>query len=190
MDFELSVVTCEGTSVRTQTRVSRIVQVQNTALSAVFTPLIAGTNATLDTPLQFAVAANLTNIARIELFSTGGSIGVVSNQPSAIFLAPASLLGLGLHPFYAFVQDTLGSTYRTSTIWIRLLPSFKVSLTGPPFVLSWPATPGQGYDILAATNISAGFQPVASVIASNTLVLCPISGPSGDAVFYRVRLKP
>ena len=187
---ELSVVAYEGTSVRTQTRASRVVQVQNTALSAAFTPLIAGTNATLDTPLQFAVAANLTNIARIELFSTGGSIGVVSNQPSAIFLAPASLLGLGLHPFYVFVQDTLGNTYRTSTIWIRLQPSFKVSLTGPPFVLSWPAIPGQGYDILAATNISTGFQPVASVIASNTIVLCPISGPFGDVVFYRVRLKP
>jgi uncharacterized protein (TIGR03790 family) len=187
---ELAVVAYEGTSVRTQTRVSRTVQVQNTTLSATLTPLIAGTNVTLDTPLQLAATANSTNIARIELFSTGGSLGVVSNQPAALFLAPAAMLGLGLHPFYAVLQDTLGHTYRTATIWIRLVPAFNLSLTGPPWVLAWPAMPGLGYEILAATNIPAGFQPVASVTASNSILLWPLSGPGGDAVFYRVRLLP
>ena len=105
---QLTAVACEGTSVRTQTRVSRSVRIQNTALTATFTPLLAGTNATLDLPLQFAVTANATNISRIELFSTGGSVGVVSNQPSAVFTAPSATLGLGLHPFYALVTDTSG----------------------------------------------------------------------------------
>ncbi len=69
---QLTAVAYEGTSVRTQTRISRNVRIQNTSLTATFTPLLAGTNATLDMPLQFAVTASATNISRIELFSTGG----------------------------------------------------------------------------------------------------------------------
>ena len=55
---ELSAVAYEGTSVRTQTRVSRTIQIQNTALAATLTPLLAGTNATLEMPLTFSVTAN------------------------------------------------------------------------------------------------------------------------------------
>ena len=68
-------------------------RIPNTSLAATFTPLLTGTNAAIDTPLQFAVAANAPNAARVELFGTGGSIGVVSNQSSALFTAPSSFLG-------------------------------------------------------------------------------------------------
>ena len=139
---QLTAVAYEGTSVRTQTRISRNVRIQNTALTATFTPLLVGTNATLDMPLQFAVTASATNISRIELFSTGGSVGVVSNQPSAVFTAPSAALGLGLHPFYALVTDTAGNRYQTETEWIRLIPSFKLSISGSPLTALLAGHPG------------------------------------------------
>ena len=187
---QLTAVATEGTSVRTQTRISRSVRVQNTALTATFTPLLAGTNATLDLPLQFTVTASATNIARIELFSTGGSVGVVSNQPSATFTAPSAALGLGLHPFYALVTDTDGNQYQTETDWIRLVLPFKLSIAKAPLRLSWPAIPGQRYDVLAATNLSSAFQIVTSLVASNTVAQWPIPTPVAAASFYRVRLSP
>ena len=185
---QLTAVAYEGTSVRTQTPVSRSVRIQNTALTATFAALLAGTNATLEMPLQFSVTANAGNIARIELFSTGGSVGVVSNQPAAVFTAPSASLGLGLHSFYALVTDTTGNRYRTQTDWIRLVPSFKLSITGRPLVLSWAAIPGQSYVVLATTNPATAFQPVASVTATNALAQWPISAPGGAAAFYRVQM--
>ena len=187
---QLTAVACEGTSVRTQTRVSRSVRVQNTALTASFAPLLVGTNTTLDVPLQFTVTANAPNISRIELFSTGGSLGVVSNQSSAVFTAPSAALGLGLHPFYALVTDTSGNQYQTETDWIRLIPSFKLSISSVPLALSWPATTGVPYTVLATTNLDSPFQTVTSIVASSTLVQWPIPTPAGAASFYRVSLSP
>jgi uncharacterized protein (TIGR03790 family) len=187
---QLTAVATEGTSVRTQTRISRTVQVGNTALAATFTLLPVGTNATFDTSLQFAVTANAANISRIELFSTGGSVGVVSNQPSAVFTAPSAALGLGLHPFYAVVTDTGGRQYQTETDWIRL-PYYMLSISSAPLKLSWwPALPGLRYNVLATTNLARAFQTVTSLVASSTLVQWPIPAPAGTASFYRVSLSP
>ena len=103
-------------------------QIQNTSLTATLAALPAGTNATLDQPLQFTVTANATNIARIELFSTGGSVGAVTNQAAAVFEVSAAYLGLGLHPFYALVTDQTGHRYQTQTIWYRVLPAISISV--------------------------------------------------------------
>jgi uncharacterized protein (TIGR03790 family) len=187
---QLTAVAYEGTSVRTQTAVSRVVRIQNTALTATFAALLAGTNATLDMPLQFFVTASTSNISRIELFSTGGSVGLVTNQPAAVFAAPSAMLGLGLHPFHALVTEAEGNRYQTQTVWIRLVPSFKLSISGTPLELSWSAIPGQQYDVLATTNLASEFRPVASVTATNTLARWPVSAPGGAAAFYRVRMGP
>ena len=187
---QLTAVASEGTSVRTQTSVSRNVRFQNTALTATLTPLLAGTNATLDMPLQFTVTASATNIARIELFSTGGSVGVSSNRASVVFTVPSAALGLGLHPFYALVTDTAGHQYHTQTDWIRLIPSFLLSISSAPLILSWPATPGQGYDVQAATNLASPFQTLTSLVASSSIIRWPIPAPASTVSFYRVRLSP
>jgi uncharacterized protein (TIGR03790 family) len=187
---QLTAVAYEGTSVRTQTRVARTVRVQNTSLAATITPLLVGTNTTLDLPLQFTVTANASNIARVELFSTGGSVGVVSNQLSALFTAPSATLGLGLHPFYALVTDTTGQQYQTETVWIRLIPSITLTIAGAPPTLSWPAAPGVPYTVLATTNLASPFQAVTSIVASSTLARWPIPAPAAGASFYRVRLDP
>jgi uncharacterized protein (TIGR03790 family) len=187
---QLTAVASEGTSVRTQTRISRNVRIQNTALTAMFIPLLAGTNATLDMPLQFTVTASATNIARIELFSTGGSAGVSSNRASVVFTVPSAVLGLGLHPFYALVTDTAGHQYQTQTYWIRLIPSFLLSISSPPLTLSWPAIPDQGFDVLATTNLASPLHTVTSLVASSKVVRWPIPMPASTASFYRVRLRP
>ena len=187
---ELTAVAYEGNSVRTQTRISRNVQVRNTALTATLTPPLAGTNATLDMPLQFAVTANATNIASIQLFSTGGLLGTVSNQSAAVFLAPSATLWLGAHPFYAVVTDTLGHQYRTQTQWIRIVPSISLSLSEAPLTLSWPAIAGLDYEIQATTNLATPFAPVASVTASGSIAQWAVAASGGPTAFYRVRLKP
>jgi hypothetical protein len=88
------------------------------------------------------------------------------------------------------VTDTAGNQYQTPTDWIRLIPSFNLSLSGTPLQLSWPAMPGLSYDVLATTNLSAAFQTVTSLVASNTVIQWPIPLSSAAASFYRVGLSP
>jgi hypothetical protein len=144
---------------------------------------------TLETPLQFAVSASVSNVSRIELFSTGGSIGAVSNQSTVVLVAPSAALGLGLHPFYAILTDGLGHQYQTETVWIRLVPSFRLSITASPPTLSWPAIPGQTYEILMTLDLSSSPQPVASITATNSSVQWPIPNPGPTPAFYQVRLR-
>ena len=187
---QLTAVAHEGTSVDTQTAVSRNVQIQNSSLSANFTLLLAGTNSTMNMPLQFNVAANTSSISSIELLSTGGSLGLVSNQQSVVFtVAPASL-GLGLHPFYVLVTDTSGHRYQTQILSVRLVPSFAVSITGSPLLLSWPSIFGLSYDILTTTNLQTSFQVVTSFVVSNSVAQWLVPAPTGAASFYRIGLTP
>jgi len=186
---QLTAVAYDGTSVETQTRVTRDVRIQNTSLAATLAALPAGTNATLDRQLQFTVTANAANISRIELFSTGGSLSVATNQTAAVFQVSAEFLGLGLHPFYALVTDQAGERYQTRTVWYRILPTIVLTLTGTPPVLAWPAIPGRQYDLQSTTNLVAAFQTVATIAATNSVIQWPISA-TGGAGFYRVQLDP
>ena len=185
---QLTAVACEGTSIRTQTRLVENVLVQNTSLAATFAAAPAGTNVSLTQPLQFTVTANSPNIASINLFSTGGSVGVVTNQAATTFTLTATNLGLGLHPFYALVTDASGNQYQTETLGYRVFPAITLALAGKPPVLSWPATLGYQYNVQATTNLLAGFQTVASLMATNTLVQWPVTNNSG-AEYYRVLLN-
>jgi len=187
---ELTLVAYEGTSVRTQTRVSRAVQVQNTSLSATLAPQIFGTNVAFDTLLSISVAANTKAIAAIELFSSGGSLGMISNRQSVVFSVPSSGLGVGLHPFYAIVTDSFGNKFRTKTSLIRIIPSFPVSISGQPLMLMWPSIPGLTYEILSSTNLSAPFQEVGSVTAFGTNAQWVIPSHIQTQSFFRVQLGP
>ena len=114
---------------------------------------------------------------------------MVSNQFSTVFTAPSATLGLGLHPFYALVTDTDENQYRTETVLIRMVPAFMLRIGGSPLTLSWAAIPSQRYDVLATTNLASGFEPVASITASNALAEWPVLAPGGAAAFYRVQLS-
>ena len=70
------------------------------------------------------------------------------------------------------------------------MPPFRLRLDRAPLTLSWEATPGVPYDVLAATNLARGFAPVASLTASNILAVWPVPVPGEAAAFYRVRLSP
>jgi uncharacterized protein (TIGR03790 family) len=184
---QLAAVGYEGTSVRTQTRVVRNIVVQNTGLTATLTALPAGTNAALNQQLQFSVTPNSTNISRIELFSTGGSAGVIANKAAATFTLPATSLGLGLHPFYALVTDQSGHRYQTQTVYYRIVPAIPLTLTVRPPSVSWPATIGRQYALQSTTNLAAGFQTLATITATNTVIQWPIT-TTGRADYYRVQL--
>ena len=186
---QLTAVAYEGTSVATQTRVTRSVQVQNTSLTATLAALPAGTNASLSQQLQFTVTANSTNISRIELFSTGGSQGAATNQPAAVFSLSAAYLGLGLHPFYALVTDQAGHRFQTPTVWYRIVPVIPLTITGNPPMLTWPATDNYQYDLQFTTNLLDSFQTLTTITATNSVVQWPIS-ETNRAAFYRVKLDP
>ena len=186
---DLAAVAYEGSSVRTQTSVSRSIVVHNSALTATLTPLFAGTNVMPETQLQFSVSANSSNITQFELFGTGGSLGLIAGRPSGVFTVSFAELGSGLHPFYAVATDASGSQYRTQTLWLRL-QTLSPSLAGPPWTLSWIAVPGQTYDILQTMNLGQSFQAVASVSPSTILGLWPLPAPLGPAAFYRIQLHP
>ncbi len=116
---ELTAVAYEGSSVRTQTRVTIPVRVQNTPLSASLTLVNLVATNPVSGNYQIAVTANTNNISIITLYSTGGALGVVNNQSSGTFSVSGAGLGVGRHPFYAVVQDVLGRRYQTATSWVR-----------------------------------------------------------------------
>ena len=182
---DLTVVAYEGTSVRTQTRLEQRVQFRNTALSATFAALAADTNG----DVSFSIAANATNIARIELFSTGGSVAVATSQAAVELAAPAATLGVGLHPFHAVVTDANGHQYQTPTVWEQV-PALQLSVIGPPQALSWPAIAGRQYTVLAATNLAGAFQAVGAVLATNAQAQWTLPAPPAGAVFYQVSVVP
>jgi uncharacterized protein (TIGR03790 family) len=186
---ELTAVIYEGSHVRTQARVSQNVRIQNTPLNATFTTLAGAANTVLNFTLLFSVAANTNTISTIELFTTGGSAGVVSNLSSATFAVAATNLGIGLHPFYAVVTRNDGKQYRTETKWIRiggLEPPFGLTLTAPPPVIGWPATAGRLYEVLSATNVTDIFQLRGSVTPSNFSGLWMDAITGAPQQFYRV----
>jgi uncharacterized protein (TIGR03790 family) len=182
---DLTAVAYEGTSVRTQTRVEQTVRFRNTALSATFGALAADTNG----DLLFGIAANATNIAQIELFSTGGSVALATNQAAVQLAAPAALLGVGLHPFYAVLTDANGHQYQTPTVWEQI-PALQLSVIGPPQALTWPAIAGREYSVLAATNLGGAWQAVTNVLATNAQAQWTITAPPSGAVFYQVSVAP
>lgn len=187
---ELTAVVYEGSHVHTQAQVTQSVRVQNTLLNASFTTLAGAPNTVLDFTLLFSVAANTNTISTIELFTTGGSVGVVSNLSSATFAVAATNLGVGLHPFYAVVTRSDGKQYRTGTEWIRIggsEPPFGLTITAPPPTIAWPATAGRLYQVLNATNITDPFQLRATVTPSNIAGLWIETITGMPQQFYRVR---
>jgi uncharacterized protein (TIGR03790 family) len=187
---DLTAIVYEGSHVRTQKRVSQVVRIQNGTLSATFTILTGDTNSALEANLQFSVVANTNNISKIELFSTGGSLGSVLNQSTAGFSVAGTDLGIGLHPFYAVVTANSGKQYRTETKWLRLIGAdapFQVTVAAPPPTLSWPATAGRQYDILSATNVDGSFQVRDSVVPSNSAGIWMETNNQAPQRFYRVR---
>jgi len=190
---ELAAVAYEGSHVRTQTRAAQNIRIQNTSLSATFSILVGDTNTALEATMQFAVTANTNAISKIELFSTGGSLGVVTNQSSANFSVPAINLDLGLHPFYAIVTANSGKQYRTETRCIRLVgmdSPFTIQITMPPTMLVWPAAAGRRYNILGATNAASAFQVRDTITPSNSLGQWTETNPGSTQLFYQVRVAP
>lgn len=190
---ELTAVAYEGSHVRTQTPVRQTVRVQNTPLAAAFSVLPADTNAAVEATLQFSVAANTSAVASIELFSTGGSLGVVSNQASATFSVAGTNLDLGLHPFYAVVTAGDGAQYRTETKWVRLLgleAPFPLAVASPPPALSWPAVAGRRYDILSTDSLTNAFQVRDQVTPTNGIGQWTDFNAGSAARYYRVRTSP
>jgi hypothetical protein len=118
---ELEAVAYEGTHVRTQTRISLPVQIQNTTLSASLTLLDLPTTAPVLGTYHIQVAANAGSVSAISLYSTGGLLGTIANQSSATFTINGLALGAGLHPFYALVQTLGGAQYRTAVQSVRLI---------------------------------------------------------------------
>jgi uncharacterized protein (TIGR03790 family) len=186
---ELTAVAYEGSHVRTQKRVSQSVLVQNTTLAAAFDCLLCDTNCGLESTMQFSIVANTNTITRIELFSTGGSWGVATNQPSAVFSVAATNLHTGLHPFYALVTRDDGQQYRTQTKWIRIKPSFALSIAGSESTLSWQAETGVLYEVLSATNVSDTFQLRGSLTATNSTAQWLETNGDAPLRFYRVRTQ-
>jgi uncharacterized protein (TIGR03790 family) len=187
---ELTAVAYEGSHVRTQKRVSKIVYIQNTSLAAAFTAVATPTNVATQSTLQFSIIPNTPNITKIELFSTGGALTNITGQSSALFPVSGTNLGAGLHPFYAIVTRAGGQQYRTETLWIRLLSSdapFTVSISASPTTLTWPATPGRAYEVLSATDAAGLFQLRDSITASNITAAWMETNTSAPQRFYRVR---
>jgi uncharacterized protein (TIGR03790 family) len=187
---ELTAVVYEGSHVRTQERVIQEVQVKNGNLAASFITLVGGTNTALEATLQFAVNANTNNIGRIELFSTGGSLGFVADQSYATFSVAAAYLGIGLHPFYAVVTAADGRQYRSETRWMRIIgreAPFRVRITAPPPTLTWPAVAGRSYEILSRSSLGSSFQLYSTLTPSNSAAWWQDTNNPGPQRFYRVR---
>ena len=118
-EHELTAVAYEGSHVRTQTRTTLPVRIQNTPLTATLSLVDLGATNAVTGSYSVQVTANTNTIASITLYSTGGALGTVSNLATATFALAGGDLGVGRHPLYALVQDTFGRRYRTEPRWVR-----------------------------------------------------------------------
>jgi uncharacterized protein (TIGR03790 family) len=116
---ELTAVAYEGSHVRTQTRVTLPVRIQNTPLTAVLNLLNLGATNSVAGSYQIQVVASANNISSITLYSTGGALGTVVNQSAPTFTLAGTTLRVGTHPVYAVVQNTAGQRYRTPPQTVR-----------------------------------------------------------------------
>ena len=91
-------------------------------------------------------------------------------------------MAIGLRSLRREVEDRVYPTL--------MLVESRLKMTGDEYKLSWPATMGVSYDILATTNPAGAFQLVTSLVASNTVIQWPIPVPADTATFFRVRLSP
>jgi len=192
---ELTAVAYEGSHVRTQTRISQSIRIQNTPFAATFTTLLGGSNTALKTTMQFQVVANTNNASmnRIELFSTGGQWGVVSNLAIATFLLAATNLQVGLHPVYALATRNDGKQYRTETKWIRILDTespFQLQVISPIPTLAWPALAGRRYEIHSTTNVATPFALRDAVVPTNSSGLWSETNNNAPLRFYRALAVP
>jgi hypothetical protein len=112
---QLTAVAYEGSNVRTETRVTVPVQIQNTALAASMTFLDLSNSAPVMGTYHVQVTANTNNVSLITLYSTGGAVGTATNVSSAIFPVAGTNFWAGQLPFYAIVQTASGLSYRTQT---------------------------------------------------------------------------
>jgi hypothetical protein len=119
---ELTAIAYEGSDVRTQTKVTVPVQIQNSSLSATLTLLDLTNQAPVQGTYHIQVTANTNNVSLITLFSTGGALSTVTNMSTTIFQMNGTNLWAGLHPFYATVVTAGGLQYRTQTQWVQLTP--------------------------------------------------------------------
>jgi len=192
---ELTAVAYEGSHVRTPKRISRNVRIQNRPLTATFTTLLGGINTALNATLQFRVVANTNDASmnRIELFSTGGQWGVLSNLATATFALPATNLHLGLHPVYALVTRNDGQQYRTETKWLRIVEAespFQLSVVAPTPVLAWPATAGRRYEIHSTTNLAIPFTLRDAVVPTNSSGVWTETNAGAPRRLYRALAIP
>ena len=118
----LTAVAYEGSHVRTQTRVTLPVLIQNTVLNATLSLPGAADSISVRDSFNVQVNANRGDVTSIALFTTGGLWETITNRASGIFTVNGSELGEGLHPFYALVTTASGLRYRTETQWMRILP--------------------------------------------------------------------
>ncbi len=117
---ELTAVAYEGSSVRTESRITLPVRVQNSAFSAIIAPLDLSDSSAVAGTYHIQIAANANDVASTQLFSTGGLLSAINNQRIATFTVSGASLGAGQHPFYAVVETKRGLRFRTETRWIRL----------------------------------------------------------------------
>ena len=119
---ELTAVAYEGSHVRTQTRATLPVIIQNTSLSASMTMLDLPDTAPAQGRYRVQVTASPAHdISTVTLRSTGGPLGTVTNQSTAVFEVDGASLGVGRHPFYTLVHERSGLSYRTETKWVRFV---------------------------------------------------------------------
>jgi hypothetical protein len=119
---DLTAVAYEGTHVRTQTKASLPVVVSNSTLTAAQILMDLPDPSPAQGTYHIQVNAGTNAVSAIRLFSTGGQFSAISNQANATFTVDGSVLGPGLHQFYAIVETPGGARYRTQPNWIRLLP--------------------------------------------------------------------
>jgi uncharacterized protein (TIGR03790 family) len=191
----LTAVAYEGTHARTQARISRNVQIRNTSLSADLTLLSGASNTLATVPIVVFVKANATQISKIELFSTGGSLQSITGVTESRFTVDPGVLGAGLHPFYAMVSSSGDTQYRSATVWVRILntsdpePPFELAIRQSPCQLDWSATAGRTYEVLASDEPAGTYLQLGAVTPTNSPAIWPISNLlfPGDMRLYRVR---
>jgi plastocyanin len=142
-------------------------------------------------PLQASVADSDGTIVRVQYFSTGNSLGIVSNAP---YTLAVNLLA-GVHVLTAVAMDNHGATNTSAPVSIQVVTPTPVVLgdaswlSPSQFQFSYTANTGLTYVVERALDLF-GFTPFRTNVASGDNVIFTDNSATNALNYYRVGRTP
>ena len=142
-------------------------------------------------PIQATASDRDGSVVRVQFFSDGVSLGIVSNAPYSL----SSSVSAGAHILTAVSMDDRGATNGSTPVSVTVVNPGPIVLSGAgrlsasQFRFTHTADPGLKYAVERGSSL-AGFAPLETNVAGSTNVVVVDGNATNSLNYYRVRRVP